>query len=69
MGPDSKDRLADVLGHILTELRMQRATQAKIAAKLQIEIEDRVEGDDALGKQVVEHHGILGKLHLIPSPR
>ena len=74
MGPNSKDRLADVidsqnavLGSILDELKMQRATQARIAAKLQIEVEDRTEAVDTLGKQVQEHHGVLGGLRLLPS--
>ena len=72
MGPESKDRLADVidnqnavLGSILVELKMQRATMARIAAHLAIEVEDRAAGDDQLGKQVQEHHGILGGLRLL----
>ena len=72
MGPESKDRLADVidnqnavLGSILVELKMQRATMALIAAHLAIEVEDRAAGDDQLGKQVQEHHGILGGLRLL----
>jgi len=72
MGPNSKDRLADVianqnavLGSILDELKMQRAMQARIAAKLQIEVEDRTAADDQLGQQVQQHHGILGGLRLL----
>lgn len=48
---------------------MNRATLARVCAKLQIEIEDRTEGDTELGRRLIEHHGILGKLHLIPGPR
>lgn len=72
MGPNSKDRLADVidsqnavLGSILDELKLQRATMARITAKLAIEVEDRTEADTQLGKQVQEHHGILGGLRLL----
>ena len=74
MGPHSKDRLADVidnqnavLGNILDELKMQRATMARIAAKLAIEVEDRTTADDQIGKQVQQHHGILGGLRLLPN--
>ena len=74
MGPTPKDRLADVidaqnavLGSILDELKMQRATQARIAAKLQIEVEDRTAADDQIGKQVQQHHGVLGGLRLLPT--
>lgn len=72
MGPISKDRLAesldnvaDVLGNILTEQRMQRATLAKIAARLAIEVDDRIEGDAQLGKAQVEHDRRLNHLALV----
>lgn len=83
MGPNSKDRLANVidsqnavLGSILDELQMQRATMARIAAKMSInlddlsakiavEVEERTAADDQIGKQVQQHHGILGGLRLL----
>ena len=62
MGPTSKDRLAaalelsaEVQAHILTELRMQRETLNRISARLALETEDRIEGDDQLGRVQVEH--------------
>jgi hypothetical protein len=62
MGPKAQDRLAEALeanaevqGHILTELRLQRATLARISARLALEVDDRIEGDGQLGKVQVEH--------------
>lgn len=62
MGPNSKDRLADALeantevqGHILTELRLIRASMAKVSARLAIETDDRIEADNQLGKVQGEH--------------
>jgi hypothetical protein len=62
MGQNSKDRIADsldtiadALANILTEQRAQRVTLAKISARLAIETDDRIEGDEQLGRVQVEH--------------
>jgi hypothetical protein len=62
MGPESKDRLADVLenltaaiGSMVTEQKLQRVMLARISARLAIEVDDRIEADSQLGRVQVEH--------------
>jgi hypothetical protein len=71
MGPKSQQAIADgqaaiiaALGHIGTELRAMRTTQARIMAKLELEIEDRDEGDKQLGKQTADHERRLNRIPL-----
>ncbi len=62
---DSNDAQLDALGHILTEMRAQRATLARVCARLGIEIEDREAGDKGLGRQVVEQEREIQRLKLV----
>lgn len=61
---EGQHALLDVQAHILTELRAQRVTLARICAKLEIEIEDRSEADDRLGARMVEHEREINRLKL-----
>lgn len=74
MGPKAQQAQADyqrasleMQRHVLTELRYQRAVQAKISARLGIEVEDREREDDALGVRVLEHEREINRLKLVKN--
>lgn len=72
MGPDSQkgivgaiNGLTDAIGALVTELRMQRVTIAKLAAQRVIDKEDTAEELSTLGALVVEQERKVNQLHLV----
>lgn len=69
MGPKSQQAIADgqdaiiaALGHIATEQRQTRALLRRIAAKLEIEIEDRETSDEKQGEWLAKHEGKIARI-------